>query len=257
MLTTFLVVFFLKGYSQVPVHDQANIYQEERMVFKQWDRNKFIPAFHLLKPKSWYLYSLTWLLENSYKQGADLRPLRAGGEQTQRLALAAAMTTTTNHYKKETDTLRNTALTEFINYSGTVSAADPLYILYYKRQLAPLRNPEAALLQTPPNVNQFLIANGSYSAYLLEIQSLLERFNNAKKVDLDRGQRILLYHRILLEYRKIATIWNQKIKEAELILSYRQSVIKKNDLINGGISTLKTDQQIEHAEIERYKLRNR
>ncbi|MEN0053588.1 MAG: hypothetical protein AAGC65_07955 [Mucilaginibacter sp.] len=230
----YLLLFFAGGsyscFGQMLIHDQAIINQEERMVYKQWDKSKFTPEFKWYKPSSYYAYSLTWLLHLGYKNGPDLRPLRAGGEQTQRLALAAAMQVTNNYYKKEADTLRNTAIAEFANYSGTVSAADPLYILFYKKELAPLDNIVGnAFVNVPANVIQYMAESGAYNWYLTEMNSLKERYDNARRVDIDRGQRILLYHRIMLEHRKLADNWKYKLSMAQTMVDYQAKMKNKND----------------------------
>ena len=234
MKTTFLTLILIcMGFfcfSQKIINDKAIIYQQERMVYKQWDKDKFVPEFKWYNPSSYTAYALTWLLQPGYKNGPDIRPLRAGGEQTQRLALAAAMQVSSNYYKKEADTLRNTALAEFYNYSGTVSATDPLYNLYYKKELAPLDNIEAnAFKNVPANVVLYMAESGAYNWYLTEMNSLRERFENAKRVDIDRGQRILLYHRIMLEHRKVAENWKYKLAMSEMMLAYKEKMKNKNE----------------------------
>lgn len=234
MKTTFLILILtgmgFSCFSQKIINDKAIIYQQERMVYKQWDKDKFIPEFKWYNPGSYAAYALTWLLQPGYKNGPDIRPLRAGGEQTQRLALAAAMQVSSNYYKKEADTLRNTALAEFYNYSGTVSATDPLYNLYYKKELAPLDNIEAnAFKNVPANVVLYMAESGAYNWYLTEMNSLRERFENAKRVDIDRGQRILLYHRIMLEHRKVAENWKYKLAMSETMLAYKEKMKNKNE----------------------------
>lgn len=229
ILLFLLTVFGLTCFAQKKIKDEAIIYQEERMVYKQWDKDKFKPEFKWYNPGSYAAYALTWLLMPDYKNGPDLRPLRAGGEQSQRLALAAAMQVSSNYYKKEADTLRNTAITELANYSGAVSSVDPLYLLYYKKELSPLDNIEAnAFKNVPANVTTYMAESGAYNWYLTEMNSLKERFENAKRVDIDRGQRILLYHRILLEYRKISENWKYKLSSAQMMLAYQEKMKNKN-----------------------------
>lgn len=246
----FLLVIFsginLCAYSQKVIKDQAIIYQEERMVYKQWDKNKFTPVFKWYNPGSYAAYAATWLLHPDYKNGEDLRPLRPGGEQTQRLALAAAMQVTSDYYKKEADTLRNTALTEFINYSGTFSAIDPLYNLYYKKELVPLDNIVAnAFVNVTPDVVLYMADSGAYNWYLTQMNSLKERYDNARVVDLDRGQRILMYHRIMLEYRKYAANWKYKLSMAKVMLTYQQKIKNKTENTTAYFNNpTKTDDQI-------------
>ena len=247
--TLTLIVFVSLAYTaeaQMKIHDQAIIYQQERMVYKQWDKDKFIPTWSWWHPSSWAPYAATWLLQPSYKKGADLRPLCSSGEQTQRLALAVVMQNTSNYYKKEADTLRNTALTEYVNYAGAVSAADPLYQLFYKKELVPLDNIVGdAFKNVRANVASYMAKSGYYEWYLTEVNSLSERYKNAKKVDMDRGQRILMYHRIMLEYREIAKNWKRRLAMAEEMLAY-QEILKnqKNNEREYFKSTTKSDDDI-------------
>lgn len=232
--------------AQMRLNDQAIIYQQERMVYKQWDRDKFIPKWRWWRPSTWAPYAATWLLQPSYKKGPDLRPLKPGGEQTQRLALAVAMQTSSNYYKKEADTLRNTAIAEYANYAGVVSSADPLYQLYYKKELAPLSNITGeALKNVPSDVAIYIAESGYYEWYITEMNSLAERFKNARTADLDRGQRVLMYHRIMLEQRELAKNWKQRLAMAQQMLAYRDMLKKqKNNARNYFDPTTKSEDDV-------------
>jgi len=109
----------LKSFAQQVINDEAVRYQEERMVFKEWDQNKFLPTkgFLSLNPYYW----LTWGLFDPNYHKTDLRPLSATGPQTQRLALVAGMNSVDADYKLHSDTVRNTALTAMAEQSGLVS----------------------------------------------------------------------------------------------------------------------------------------
>ncbi len=139
-------------FGQALAQDKAVRYQEERMVYLQWDQNKFEPkaGFLSLNPYYW----LTWGLFHPNYHKTDLRPLSATGPQTQRLALVGAMNTTDNKYKLQSDTVRNTALSEIANQSGLISDTDPLWQLYYSKELKPvLNNSTASILAglSPPS----------------------------------------------------------------------------------------------------------
>lgn len=193
--------------AQSVVQDQSLRYQQERMVYLQWDQNKFTPkaGFLSLNPYYW----LVWGLFHPDYHNTDRRPLSATGSQTQRLALVAALNSTDNSYQLQSDTVRNTALSEIANQSGLVTDADPLWQLYYKSELDPVINhPQARILAgLSPAVIQELLSDGLYSWYQNELDMLAERVNAAHNTDLDRGSRILAYHRYLMEYRKLAGIW--------------------------------------------------
>lgn len=198
--------------------DQHIVNQQERMVFKQWDKKKFTPTkgFLGLNPNYW----LTWAWHPNYPKN-DLRPLSSSGPQTQRLLLVAAMQHTEEEYKKHTDTLRNTALTELVNYAGALSQADPLWQLYYSKEFQPLFQISSgfALAGTEPLVKDYLIRTGTVDWYLEESSALAERLEIARTTNLDRGSRIIAYHRMLGEYRKLYAAWDAKKQRAKLFLS--------------------------------------
>ena len=171
--------------AQKAINDESIRYQQERMVFKQWDRDKFTPksGFLGLNPYYW----LTWGLHPNYPK-TDLRPLSPWGPQTQRLGLVMAMNSSSGSYKLESDTLRNTAMLEIANQSGIVSAADPLWLLYYSKELKPvLENSQNNILNPlPPPVRTKVISDGLYSWYKNELDNLKQRIEGARNVDMDR-----------------------------------------------------------------------
>jgi hypothetical protein len=133
------------------------------MVYLQWDKNKFEPkaGFLSLNPYYW----LTWGLFHPSYHKKDLRPLSASGPQTQRLALVGAMNTTDNKYKLQSDTVRNTALSEIANQSGLISGLDPLWRLYYSKELAPVLDHSDDELLAPLSqpVRTAVISGGVYN----------------------------------------------------------------------------------------------
>ncbi|OJW14295.1 hypothetical protein [Mucilaginibacter sp. 44-25] len=204
---------------QVPAQDKAVRYQQERMVYLQWDKNKFEPkaGFLSLNPYYW----LTWGLFHPSYHKKDLRPLSATGPQTQRLALVGVMNTTDNKYNLQSDTVRNTALSEIANQTGLVSDVDPLWQLYYKNELKPVLNNSMAsiLAGLSPQVSTKLVAEGLYGWYKNELDMLKERVDAAHSTTMDRGARILAYHRYLMEYRRLAGVWAIRTSSAQTTIN--------------------------------------
>ena len=240
------------GFAQLAIEDKAMRYQQERMVFKQWDRGKFEPTSGWLGINPYYW--LTWGLHPNYPS-TDRRPLSSWGPQTQRLGLVGAMNSTSNAYKLEADTLRNTALLEITNYSGAVSAADPLWILYYSKELsAVLEFSDASILAPlPPAVRSKVIAEGLHNWFKNELSILKERINGARNSNMDRSSRILAYHRMLQDYRKLQASWATRTATAAANQTKvsQQEKVKANDL-NIGSWTPASD-----IEIAKEVLRNR
>jgi hypothetical protein len=202
------LLFTFRLFAQEEVYDKAIVHQEQRMVFLQWGQNEFDPkaGFLDLNPYYW----LVWGLFDPDYHNTDLRPLSATGPQTQRLALVATQSSTDNRYKLHSDTVRNTALSNIAETSGLLSDADPLWLLYYSQQFAPLLNYSAATIlgPLPTQVSAKLVSEGLYSWYTNQLSMLKERLQGARTTDMDRGSRILAYYRLLKEYQTLAGVWS-------------------------------------------------
>lgn len=243
-------------HAQLPINDKSIRYQQERMVFKQWDQDKFTPSpgFLSLNP----LYWLTWAWHPDYHK-KDLRPLGPVGPQTQRLALVAAMQNTDQAYHSQADTLRNTAVSEALNYSGLVTGADPLWSLYYSKAFKSLltQQDDQLLNGTSAEVQSYLVTSGSYHWYLEESQSLAERLNTARNTLLDRGSRILTYHRLLAEYRRLSAAWDTQKQHAAFLLTLnRRAKALKSPETGAPLSPsagYRTDRQIADEILSNYK----
>jgi hypothetical protein len=214
-LITLMMCFTMQSIkAQRAIEDKAMFYQQERMVYKQWDRGKFEPGSGWLGINPYYW--LTWGLHPNYPD-TDRRPLSSWGPQTQRLGMVGVMNSTSGGYKLEADTLRNTALLELTNFSGSLSSTDPLWLLYYSKELKPvLEYSDATILGTlPAIVRAKVISEGIFSWYKNELDVLKERINGARNVNMDRSSRILAYHRLLNEYRLLAATWTTRTAGAE------------------------------------------
>ncbi|WP_339751148.1 hypothetical protein [Algoriphagus aquimarinus] len=230
---------------QTLINDKAIVAQQERMVFKQWDKDKFYPeAKRLLGIPTNPMWYTTWALHPDYPD-LDRRPLSAAGEQTQRLGLAAAMQISSNYYKQHSDTLKNLANTEMARISGALSVTDPLYQLYYKKELKPLDYPDSNAFQgISQEVVSYMTDHGAYQWYLNNMASLSERYEFARSLDMERGQRILMFHRIMLDMRDILKKWQYKLDMSANMLAFRKMNDRK---INGEIILLDPPNEVERA----------
>ena len=219
----------LNGQTVRKINDKHIVNQQERMVFKQWDKNKFTPkkGFLGLNPQYW----LTWGLHPNYPK-VDHRPLSASGPQTLRMGMLLAMKESTQRYKLHSDTLRSTSLTEIYNYAPQVNSADPLWNLYYKNELSPLLEERIDHLKDfPYELKINLIAKGVLDWYIQEFESLRQRLSIAQQSYLDRGSRMLSYHRILQDYQLLNTNWNAKVQyQAKYLALARKIHVSPNAL---------------------------
>jgi len=223
MLITF--TFFIPGMAtmaQQAAQDEAVNYQHERMVYKQWDQNKFTPTsgFLGLNP----LYWLTWGLRPSYKK-VDKRPLSGSGLQTQRLGLTATYDDQANKSRLETDTIAGVARADIARTSSALSGAEPLWIMYYRKELDFVINatPEDIMSTVPPKILPQIIQASTFNWYAEQIGILRERLDGARTTDMDRGSRILAYHRILLKYRSLHEQWMDHLAAAVLGLKQEEN----------------------------------
>jgi hypothetical protein len=210
-------------FAQEVVQDKAIINQSQRMVFQQWNQNDFYPHSGFLDTNPYYW--LVWGLFDPNYHKTDLRPLSATGPQTQRLTLVAGLNKTDNTYKINSDTVRNTALSQIASQSGLLSNADPLWLLYYSQQFQPLLNYSAASILGPlsPTVSAKLVSEGMYSWYTNELDRLKQRLNGARTTDQDRGSRIMAYYRMLKEYQNLAGVWAIRVSTAQLDINMAKS----------------------------------
>jgi hypothetical protein len=233
------------SFAQTVIKDQAVENQSQRMVFQQWNQNAFYPkpGFLSLNPYYW----LVWGLFDPNYHKTDLRPLSATGPQTQRLALVATLNKTDNTYRVNSDTVRNTALSQIASQSGLLSDADPLWLLYYNQQFQPLLNYSAVSIlgPLPPKVSAAVVTDGLYSWYTNALAMLKERLNGARSTDMDRGSRIMAYYRMLKEYQQLAGVWAVRVSAAQMTLNM-QAAQKKVSLSTAPITTWtpNTDVQI-------------
>ncbi len=226
------------SFAQIWVADQALRYQQERMVYKQWDGQKFTPqpGFLYLNPFYW----LTWGLHPEYHR-TDRRPLASTGPQTQRLGLVLALNNADQSYRQESDTLRATATSQIASFAGITAKADPLWLLYYRQQVRDLlvNDPTAKMDGLSPAVQRDLREEGLYDWYSHETSMLKERVEAANSADLDRGARMLAYQRLLLEYRKLQAVWTTRTASAakNRQMSQQRSLIKEGKLVGDEWST--------------------
>src|SRR5690554_3055656 len=221
----FILICFVLSWkvsAQMAIHDRAIVAQQKRMVYKEWDRNKFYPKPNrILGVPTNLLWYMTWALHPNYPK-TDRRLLSPQGEQTQRLALAAAMSITSDYYKKEADSVQLASAKELARISGAFSEVDPLYQLYYKKELKPLENLGEEVFDDVPTVVQaYLRETGVLDWFQQEMSRLAERYQLAKRLDMERGQRILMYHRILQEMRQCLSRWQNQINLSQQVVEFK------------------------------------
>lgn len=221
-LPAFIFLFRASAWGQL-VSDQAVENQSQRMVFQQWDPDRFYPkpGFFYTNPYYW----LVWGLFDPNYPRIDRRPLAAAGPQTIRLGLVRSMGTASHGSKITADSLASSALSETVYHSAALSAADPLWLFYYRQQFRPLLEASPATLLGPlqPAVAAAVWSEGLYSWYSNELAILRERLYGALNADMSRAARIMTYYRLLAEYNRLSAIWNSRICTAGSMLAMQRA----------------------------------
>lgn len=106
-----------------------------------------------------------------------------------------------------------------------------------------------------PEVRDYLTRTGIKDWYLEESRALAERLDAARTTNLDRGSRIMAYHRMLAEYRELTALWEAKKNRAKLYLSISMTNKKvKTSDPSITVPTGKTDRQIADDILSKSKL---
>jgi hypothetical protein len=232
----FLILLNLSGFSQTirKVNDPHIQAQANRAVYKRWGNFLPNPSYNFFGIQTNIHYTNTWgiLAPNQngrYRRGKDLRPLSPNGEQSQRMVANAVLNETTDQYRKESDVIGKTAESELYYYSGLFSEVDPLWNIYYKIELSPvLKYNKSNPLSLQAEVIQYLTETGVNEWYDGEMTRLQDRLKGAFNTDMDRGSRILNYHRIMKEYYLVRAQLNQHLLNAQTLMKMSKQTKKQN-----------------------------
>src|SRR5690606_25948789 len=122
------------------------------------------------------------------------------------------------------------------NTGGAISEVDPLWQLYYKRTLKDVKDYDLSVFINKLNAKQkmYMTETGVIKSFDESMLRLNERLNGAFNTTMERGSRIINYHRIYLEYEKLLNEWQHHTVWAETLLDLRESANKnrKGDDLN-------------------------
>lgn len=252
------------------IRDDALRQQEGRMVFQEWgDTDDWKPEAEYYKifgtrvgPNLSWRHSLVWGMfapkaNNRYKEGSDIRPLRVGGEETQRQVATHAMEAQAKETKEHIKTLKSRSSDDMAYWTPYTINADPLYLLYYKRMLTPLKNfPEYPTWRDWgfPNEEAYKRAGriGQIDELRIKLHALKDTYKSAMTLPMPRGKRFLLYHKALIGWRdlqvKIANC-NRESKysiDSKDLLEQQKNAIDKVNLMSDLEIARRVMQQYKH-----------
>lgn len=249
-----IVLFSSTVFSQTvtKMKDKSIVGQEKRQVFYQWGDWNPKPKY-FLGVQTNFAYGQVWGMwapkrNRDYKKGRDIRPLSLTGYQTQRYSQISLMEDRSNKILEHTDSWKEEENNEFLNYTNLVHISDPLFLVYYKPKLNSLENFKTNSIffrdwgYKKESAFKKALEFGMITEYAKMIEELQDKYNIAKKVDVSRGKRLLMYHDVFLAWRSM----QQRIKFSES--TFHLTEITKSQLMQWNQSQIpntgRTDAQI-------------
>jgi hypothetical protein len=232
----FIILFSLissYGYTQVKkLNDPSIVAHNKRMVFESWGDWRPYPKY-FLGIQTNFAYATVWgnwapSRNRDYKNGEDIRPLKPTGLEVQRLAELELQRKEAEKIKIEVDTLYKRNVQDFAHWTSATVDADPLWLLYYKRMLKPLKefpeNPQSYIewRLKDEETYQNMIATGEIESLQIELELLKDKYNNSRTFDIPRGKRFLMYHESLIGWRKFINKIRSKDTKNSLFLEYKK-----------------------------------
>lgn len=244
-ILTVLIIFF-SGFifSQNKLNDPSIVAQHKRQVYESWGDFRPYPKY-VLGIQTNFAYATIWgwlspSINQDYKDGADIRPLKPTGLEVQRLAEVEVQRKEVEKIKIEVDTIYKRNLQDLAHWTSATVDADPLWLLYYKRMLFPLKN----FPDNPQNYSdwlikddetyQLMITTGTIKRLQEQLDLLKDKYKISRTVDMPRGKRFLLYHETLIGWRMFMSELKRNSQQSTLALDYKKILdgfrSKKNEI---------------------------
>jgi hypothetical protein len=113
--------------------------------------------------------------------------------------------------------------------------------------------PESFLEGLNPETKKFLIDSKLWENHVIKMGELKERLTYCRSSIIDRGNRILYYHKLMLKYRDINAHWlGLRNHVPKRITSQKRIESSKQDLSNTDW-TPKTDKEIAEKVVQDFK----
>lgn len=235
----FLTIFVGSSlsYGQVKrLNDPSIVAHNKRMVFESWGDFRPYPKYFLgIQTNFAYATVWGWLAPSrnrDYRDGADIRPLKPTGLEVQRFAELEFQRKEAEKIKLQVDTLYTRNVQDFAHWTSVTVEADPLWLLYYKRMLRPLKefpeNPQNYIQwqMKDDKTYQNMLANGGIAHLEKELALLKDKYNNSRTLDMPRGKRFLMYHETLIGWRKFVNQLRAFDQKNNLFLDYKKLLTK-------------------------------
>jgi hypothetical protein len=257
----------IECYSQTPIRDTHILNQERRDTNTSWGNFQPNPNYNFFGIQTNIHYTFTWgwfapSQNEDYREGPDIRPYKPGGKGWTTWSNYNNSRTFTGMMKDDSEIIGENAEQELAYNTGLTFATDPLYILYYKDKLEPIRNWDSSNFineiediiinsivnevgLTVPERNQLIFkvtSSGITQGYIDHMDILKERFDMSTTLNMGRGKRIISYHELMLDYRKLN---NGFIKKLQLHARMMVHLLRKS---SSTVWTLQTNNGIDEIE---------
>ena len=214
------------------LNDPSIVAHNKRMVFESWGDFRPYPKY-FLGVQTNFAYATVWgwlspAKNIDYKNGADIRPLKPTGLEVQRLVELEFQRAEAARIKVQVDTLYTRNVQDLAHWTSATVAADPLWLLYYKKMLKPLND----FVENPQNYIQWqlkddktyqnMLANGGIAHLEKELALLKDQYKNSRTMDMPRGKRFLMYHEILIGWRNFKNQLRAFDQKNNLFLDYKK-----------------------------------
>lgn len=264
MRKIFLIPILLltaSGEAQIKyLNDPAIVAQHRRQVYEGWGDFRPYPKY-VLGIQTNFAYATVWgwlspQKNQEYKNGPDIRPIGPTGLEVKRLVALEFMRADAEKIKKDIDSLHTRNVADFAHYTSATVDADPLWLLYYKTMLNPLKNfpaqPQNYLAWGLDNPKQYeiLLENGGIAKLQEWLDLLKDQYKNSRTHNMPRGKRFLMYHDTLIGWRA----FSKKLRRTKLKTTAYQDLLAK--LKNKSISNqpiTRTDKEIAVQVMQDYK----
>lgn len=261
-----LVLFILFSglfFSQNKLNDPSIVAQHKRQVYESWGDWRPYPKY-VLGIQTNFAYATVWgwlspSINQDYKNGNDIRPLKPTGLEVQRLAEVEIQRKEAEKIKIEVDTIYKRNLQDLAHWSSATVDADPLWLLYYKRMLTPLKN----FPDNPQSYNdwlikdnetyQLMITTGTIKRLQEQLDLLKDKYKISRTVDMPRGKRFLLYHETLIGWRKFISELKRNSEQSTLALDYKKIIDGFRNKKNQISAKSRTDKEIVQNIMIEYK----
>ncbi|WP_068596992.1 hypothetical protein [Vaginella massiliensis] len=259
----FLMLVFssnINAQSVKRLNDPSIVAQHKRMTYERWGDWRPYPR-RFLGIQTNFAYATVWGMwapkrNKQYKKGEDIRPLKIDGLQNKRLLELKFQEEEAERIHASADTVYKRSVQDFAHWTSAIVDADPLWLLYYKRMLNPVRvfpaNPSNYVEWTIKDQEtfDFMKKTGKIAILQEELDLIKEKNNLSRTMDMPRGKRFLMYHETLIRWRAFEKSLRAINDKTTLLLTYK-NIIK--DRYNFNQSTPKSDKQIVEEVMEKYK----